>query len=60
MFGIENVFTFVLNFFFVFGLEMKVRTGFPQIWFRSSNQVGSGIRRRSGSYTLIYVTYQGM
>ena len=28
-FGIKNVFTFVLNFFFIFGLEMKVRIVFP-------------------------------
>ena len=44
MFSIENVFTFVLNFFFflVFGLEMKVRTPFPQIWFKSTNRVRSG------------------
>ena len=52
MFGIENVFTFVLIFFFVFGLEMKVRTAFPQIWFGSANRVGSGTGRRLGSYTL--------
>ena len=54
MFGIENVFTFVLNFFFfffVFGLEMKVRTVFPQIWFRSTNRVGSSTGRRLGSYS---------
>ena len=43
MFGIENVFTFVLIFFFfVFVLEMKVRTTFPQIGFGSANRVGSG------------------
>ena len=51
MFGIENVFTFVLNFFFVFGLEMKVRTVFPKIWFGFVNRVRSGTGRRLGSYT---------
>ena len=47
---IENVFTFVLNLFFVFGFEMKVRTAFPQIWFDSANRVKSGTGRRLGSY----------
>ena len=51
-FGIENVFTFVLNFFFffIFGLEMKVRTAFPHIWFESANRVGASTGRRSGPY----------
>ena len=54
MFGIENVFTFVLKFFFVSGLKMKVRTAFPHIWFESTNWVGSSMVRgvRSGSYKI--------
>ena len=56
-FSIENVFTFELNLFFiffkffVFGLEMKVRTAFPQIRFGSANRVGAGTGRRLGPYT---------
>ena len=50
MFGIENVFTFVLIFFFfVFGLEMKVRTASPRSGFGSTNRVRSGTGRRSGA-----------
>ena len=38
-----------IEFFFLFGLEMKVRIAFSHIWFGSANRVEFGMGRRSVS-----------
>ena len=53
MFGIENVFTFVLNFFFFriwIGNESEDRVSPDIVWICQSGRVWVGYRVRSGSY----------